>query len=103
MSEECEYEKPQESCYTIYTKSGCPNCTKVKNFLKNVNAPLVLVDCDECLIENKESFLKFISELAESPIKMFPIVFYDKKYVGGYKETEKHYNMMSAFSSDTFL
>lgn len=32
MSE--EYEKPHESGYTVYTKSGCPNCSKVKNYLK---------------------------------------------------------------------
>jgi glutaredoxin len=103
MSEEYEYQQPQVSGYTIYSKSGCPNCTKVKNYLKNVNAPVELVDCDDYLIENKEAFLKFISELAGSPVKMFPIVFFQGKFVGGYTETEVHYNRNSAFSDNMFF
>lgn len=102
MSEEYEYQQPQESGYTVYTKSGCPNCTKVKNYLKNASAQLVLVDCDEYLIENKIAFLKFIEELSGSPVKMFPIVFYEGKYIGGLAETEKHCSVMNAFSNIYF-
>jgi glutaredoxin len=95
--------KPAKKGYTIYTKSGCPNCVKVKNYLKSVNAPITIIDCDDYLIENKEEFLKFISDLSEITIKVFPIVFYEEKYIGGYSETEKHYNMMSAFSNNDFF
>ena len=45
-----------------------------KNYLKNASAQLVLVDCDEYLIENKNAFLKFIEEFSGYPVKMFPIV-----------------------------
>jgi len=100
MSE--EYEKPHESGYTVYTKSGCPNCSKVKNYLKNAITQLVLVDCDEYLIENKTAFLKFIEEFSGFTVKFFPIVFYEGKYIGGLTETEKHCSAMIAFSNIYF-
>jgi glutaredoxin len=102
-SVEQEFIIPEVRGYTIYSKSGCPNCTKVKNFLKAVNAPVKTVDCDEYLIEFKDDFLKFVQTLVGKQIKIFPMVFFDGKYVGGYDETEKHYDKQSAFSTDVFF
>jgi glutaredoxin len=100
MSE--EFEKPKINGYTIYTKSGCPNCIKVKKFLQNANANVNIVDCDEYLLESKEEFLKFIADLAEKPVRVFPIVFFERKLVGSFDETEYHYNRLNAFSNDVF-
>jgi glutaredoxin len=98
-----EFENPKIIGYTVYSKSGCPNCTKVKKYLTEVNAPVNIVDCDEYLIETKDEFLKFIEENAGKSVRMFPIVFFERKFVGGYYETENHYNMLNAFSNNLFF
>jgi glutaredoxin 3 len=82
-----EFEKPLESGFTIYSKSGCPNCVKAKALLNSKHLLLKVVNCDEYIIEDKESFLSFIANLSNKKVKMFPIVFYDGKFVGGYNET----------------
>ena len=100
---EKEFEKPKMTGYTIYSKSGCPNCTKVKKFLQNANSQMNIVDCDEYLIESKEEFLKFIETTAEKSVRMFPIVFFERKFIGGYDETEYHYSRLNAFSNDALF
>ena len=98
-----EFFTPEKNTYTIYSKSGCPKCIKVKHFLHGVNVAPTIVDCDEYIIENREEFLKFIETHAGTAVKVFPMVFYDGEYIGGYEETEKHYNMLSAFSTDVYF
>jgi glutaredoxin len=100
---ELKFEKPKANGYTIYSKSGCPNCTKVKKYLTDVNAAMSIIDCDEYLIESKEEFLKFIEDVAGKVVKIFPIVFFEKKLVGGYEDTEYHYNRITAFSHNVFF
>lgn len=82
-----EIDKPIEKGFTIYSKSGCPNCLKVKAYLKQKNLILTVINCDEYIIEDREFFLSFIKELAGKEVKMFPIIFYDGQFVGGFNET----------------
>jgi len=84
-----EFEKPIESGFTIYSKSGCSNCTKVKALLNDKNLLLKAIDCDEYILEDKESFLSFITSLSNKEVKTFPIIFYDGKFIGGYNETKE--------------
>ncbi len=97
QSETIEFQEPSRTTYTIYSKSGCPGCKKVKDLLKQEN-PLV-IDCDEYLLEDKEGFLEFIARAAKTTVKIFPMVFNkDKIFIGGYEETKKEY---LNFSFDT--
>ena len=57
------FTEPSEKGFTIYTKSGCPNCSKVKTLFKEKNISYIFVDCDDYLIEKKELFLDFITPL----------------------------------------
>jgi glutaredoxin len=100
---ETEFEKPNLTGYTIYSKSGCPNCLKVKKYLKEMNAAVYIIDCDEYLIENKEEFLKFIEEMAKKSVRIFPIVFFEGKFIGDYQDTEYHHSRLNAFSTDVFI
>ncbi len=98
QSETIEFQEPSKITYTIYSKSGCPGCKKVKDLLKQEN-PLV-IDCDEYLLEDKEGFLEFIARVAKTTVKMFPMVFNkEQRYIGGYEETQKEY---LTFSEDDF-
>ena len=85
-----EIENPSESGFTIYSKSGCPNCIKVKKLLKDNNINFNLINSDEYIIEDKDFFINFIKEISNTEVKTFPIIFYDKKFIGGYGETIKY-------------
>lgn len=103
MEEKQEYIGPAANNYTIYTKSGCPNCTKVKKFLESkleTENPLI-IDCDEWLIKDKPAFLEFIREKAGKECKTFPMVFYNGEFVGGFDETKIYKEKLTAFSLDT--
>jgi len=97
-----EIENPSECGFTIYSKSGCPNCIKVKNLLKDNNIIFNLIDSDEYIIEDKDFFLKFIKEISNAEVKSFPIIFYDKKLIGGYSETINFINKLILAFDNTF-
>jgi len=96
------YELPAEQGYTIYTKSQCSFCVKSKTLLKA--EPFTMIDCDEYIIEDKESFLKFIENLIGKPYRMFPMIFFDGKFLGGFAETKEHYEkgLAHAFTNTDF-
>lgn len=92
-----DYILPNSQGYTIYSKSGCPFCTKVKRLLeKEAHSPL-LVDCDDYLVENKDAFLVFIKEMAGKEYKTFPMIFHNGDFIGGFTETKEYYEKQSAF------
>ena len=85
-----EFEYPSAQGFTIYSKSGCPNCIKVKNLLKEQKLMFNIVDCDDYIIEDKEIFLNVIREFSKHEIKQFPIVFHERNFIGGYNETKAY-------------
>jgi len=84
-----EFELPTKSGFTIYSKSGCPNCSKVKSFLKDNNYDFNIIDCDKYLIEAKDEFLEFIKNLAQKECRVFPMIFFNSNFVGGFNETKE--------------
>lgn len=84
-----EFELPSIKGFTIYSKSGCPNCTKVKQLLKQESSPFIMVDCDEYLVEQRDLFLLFIKEMAGKSYTLFPMVFHNGDFIGGFKETQE--------------
>ena len=94
-----EFESPSEIGFTVYSKSGCPNCSKVKTLLKENNLIFNIIDCDEYLLEDKENFFLFIKNISDKPCNTFPIVFYECELIGGLNET-KNYITKLCFSVD---
>ena len=91
------FKKPSEATqYTVYSKSGCPNCKKVKELLKTKNLLFTIIDCDEYLIETKPEFLQFIQDLTSQEWKTFPIVFNkDSRLIGGFIDTREYLENLS--------
>jgi glutaredoxin len=83
-----EYTNPNEKDFTIYSRSGCHYCTKVKQLLKSKSYNFFMVDCDEYILEDRESFLNYMKSLTNIEIKGFPMVFHNKNFIGGYIETK---------------
>jgi glutaredoxin len=84
-----EFEEPVETGFTIYSKSGCKNCIKVKKLLDEKRAINIKICCDEYLIEDKINFIYFILNKTKQSNVVFPIVFNNGVYVGGYAETNE--------------
>jgi glutaredoxin len=93
---------PLDTGFTIYSKSGCTNCTKVKKLLLDNQSFFVDISCDEYLLEDKEGFLFFIKERANKEYKTFPMVFKDRKFIGGFVETQLHFDKLSCFGGGDF-
>ena len=99
--ESINFEEPSQTGFTIYSKSGCHNCVKIKTLLKDKNLIFNVIDCDEYLIEDKTNFLLFIKEKAKQECNFFPMVFNDGVFIGGYNET-KEYIDKNILSFDDF-
>jgi glutaredoxin len=95
-----EIELPSNTSFTIYSKSGCINCRKVKDLLKNNKQSFIEIDCDEYLLEDKDFFLSFIKNHAKRDCKVFPIVFYKGEFIGGFEETKNLVEKITAFNFD---
>ena len=85
-----EFPTPTKGQITVYSKSGCINCTKVKTLLKEKSIIFNVIDCDEFIFDNKEEFLSFIKLTIGHEYRMFPMVFDDERFIGGYNETTKY-------------
>jgi len=98
---------PQKHGFTVYSKSNCSYCNYLEILLEdyyneneeNITNNTTKINCDKYLIneENKNQFIEFIKNVGKiDDVKTFPIVFYDGKFIGGFKETEEYIkcNMM---------
>jgi glutaredoxin len=94
-----EFEAPSETIYTIYSKSGCTYCVKVKKLLQEKKYAFDLIDCDDYLIEDKEGFLNYIKEVAGREYRTFPMVFRSGVFIGGFTETKQLIDKEEAFDS----
>ena len=85
------YEMPSSTTWTIYTKSKCPYCSKIKIIMSDKTPQPKFINCDNYLINNKQSFLSHIQKIIGKEYKTFPIVFYKGEFVGGFTETFNFY------------
>jgi len=86
-----DFPRPTPDTFTIYSKSGCKNCVEAKRLLAAVVPKIIVVDCDEFLIEDREGFLTFMRTIAEKECKTFPMIFCEGKYIGGFADTQEYY------------
>ena len=87
--------KPLDLGFTVYSKTGCINCKKIKKILLDTKHFFLDVECDEFLIEDKQGFLLFMKEIALTEVRKFPIIFNDGKFIGGYEEAKEHIEKQS--------
>lgn len=97
-----EFIEPSKEGFTVYSKSGCPNCLTAKKLIKDKKFLLNEVNCDEYIIQCKEEFLSFIEKIAETSYKTFPMVFYNSKFVGGAAHTKEFIDKLLLSFEDIF-
>ena len=93
---------PTSSRFTVYTKQNCSYCEKVKDLLEHSFETPEIIPCDDFLTNDfltndflvnsnnstkKQKFVAFMNSLTKDKFKTFPVVFFDKTFIGGYNET----------------
>jgi glutaredoxin len=77
--------KSETPSWEIYTKKGCYYCEKAKLLLTKHGLPFKSVEIKD---SNRDSIYKKIDEKTDS-YRYFPVIFKNKKFIGGYTEIEK--------------
>lgn len=92
------------SGFTVYSKSGCPNCTKVKKRLQLAYLVHKIVDCDDYLLDenDKTTFLSLMEMKIGKYYGTFPMVFYDTQFIGGWTETNAFVEKLLLSFEDNF-
>jgi glutaredoxin len=90
---------PSAEHFTIYTKSNCPWCVKVKELFQHTVPEPVYINCDSYLDGYRDDFLAFIRSHTIREHRTFPMVFWKGTFIGGYTET-KEYMDTQLFSAD---
>lgn len=83
--------------YTILTKEGCKWCTKVQELLPRAHA----IACDE-LLSDRDAFFNEADALTGKEYRTFPMVFYNRVFVGGFKETKYKVDVELTFDAVYF-
>lgn len=83
-----EFIKSQEK-FSMYTKSNCLYCDLSKLLFQNSGVEVLLINCDNYLLDNRDNFLLFIKQLCGKEYKTFPIIFYNGLFIGGYIEIKE--------------
>jgi glutaredoxin len=96
---------PTSDRFTVYTKQNCSYCEKVKDELERCFETPEIIPCDDFLTNDfltndfltndfltdsntkKRQFVTFMNSLTKDKFKTFPVVFFDKTFIGGYNET----------------
>ena len=76
------------SLYTVYTKSNCPYCEKIKILMDEYGENVNYITCDEWLITKRILFLNIMRVKTQKDEITFPIVFFEGNYLGGFNEYE---------------
>jgi glutaredoxin 3 len=102
MDKDSLFPLPLSNQFTVYSKSGCPNCSKVKKLLQDKKLLFTVINCDEYILEDKIAFLEFIQMCSGTQHRTFPMVFNDTKFVGGYADTIEYTEHILSFSEEDF-
>ena len=86
--------------YTILTKDGCKWCVKVKELLPD--AKYIVCNIPGDASEEREAFFKEVDALSGTAPRTFPMVFYNKRFIGGYVQTKNKIDAELTFDSVYF-
>lgn len=86
------FTRPKDG-YSIYTTNNCNYCTHVKSLLPNA----YIIAADNYITENREHFLAFVDNLSGKRPRTFPMVFLNKRFIGGFKETKLYIDELESF------
>lgn len=84
--------------WTIFTKNDCLYCKKVKILVPEAR----FIESDTFLAENRDVFLATLDTWTGKEYRKFPMVFLEKRFIGGYTETKTYVDDMNTFDMVDF-
>lgn len=82
---------PLEIGYTIYSKPDCVFCDKAKQLIKG----------KEISIEKDyPTFLEFIRPYTKRDYRLFPMIFFNGEFIGGFEEARTHHESSRSYEVD---
>jgi glutaredoxin len=97
-----QFKIPNDKGFSIYTKTSCIFCTKVKELLDKNKIEYTIINCDIYLEDHKDIFLEYVKTIIGKEYRTFPMVFLDGKFIGGFTDTEKYIEQEKSFSNEDF-
>ena len=81
------YTKPANTGFSMYTISGCKYCQYAKDLIGKTHK-IKIINCDKYVqsLRERDDFYKFTKKYTIQDYKYFPMIFYNQKFIGGYKE-----------------
>ena len=86
--------------FIIYCKSGCKNCDDAKLLL--IDESKIVVNCDELLKTDRNSFINEMEKKMNRKFKSFPMIFIEDTYLGGYEDLVDYLNFVFYLSDTDF-
>jgi glutaredoxin len=85
------FPRPDALGYTLFSKHACVLCDKMKTVLLARNIPFTLAQCDDLLQgDTREPFIEHLKTLSNQAKIMFPLVFHNGCYIGGFADARKY-------------
>lgn len=82
---------PQKTGYTIYSKPECVYCEKAKQLIKG----------KEISIEKDyPAFIEFIHPYTKTDYRLFPMIFFDGEFIGGFEEARVHHERSRTYECE---
>lgn len=81
--------RPRDFGFTIYSRSGCPYCDLAKELLEFES--MTAINCDDFLASDRDGFLETMRLYCGRDYKMFPMIFHNGVFLGGYTDTKDFY------------
>jgi glutaredoxin len=86
-----EFQRPSPIGFTVYTKSNCVYCDRIKELFKNMEfqEQVSWINADPFLSNHRDAFLQFLESIAplQHNRRTFPVVFLNGDFLGGFQET----------------
>lgn len=79
---------PRAIGYTIYSKPDCVYCDKAKQLIKGVEISIE---------KDYPSFLEFILPYTKRDYRLFPMIFFDGEFIGGFEEARTHHESLRSY------
>lgn len=61
-----------------------------------------VIESDKYIRQNRDKFLEFVDKLSGKTPRTFPMIFLNKRFIGGYNETKAYIDELESFKFADF-
>ena len=86
--------------FVVFSKPGCPNCTRAKDMIRANGYKFVVHDCAEWLLNDRDGLFARLRTLANNAESFsdgklyFPIIFHENTFVGSFAQLQNFVHIL---------